>query len=634
MITDIGSDLLIKFPHGLGDCAYFAHQIPLYTRRGYNITVVCDPDKRILFEPCGVNITHEHHDDIDVVPWHEPYSAGLSTDSGIAMCNKAAHNLSRDPLPYIGESQDLWDELCSVKLDIGKFLSAESREDVRHFLEPLPRPIVLLHTVGNSRQDTKSLSRDLTLDLYRHLLDRVDGSLVLLDWDDRVPRLRSHRVRHLLDDWKRIDVPTLMALIEASDLIIGIDSGPLHAARYTNTPAIGLFRHEMHHPVHIALPREKQVNIVPRNMATHWSNDVRRAYNIVECDGSSLDARFIADQAAKILSAPRRLILKNSLCPGDLLMLSAAVRDLHLSHPGKFETDLWTSCPAIWENNPYVTKLDGDDPAIEQIKCEYPLINHSNQRPYHMIHGFRMFLEERLGVSIEPHAFKGDIHLSKLEKSWMSQVEEIAGLGTRFWIIVSGGKRDFTAKWWDPLRAQQVVDHFAGRIQFVQCGEGGHHHPKLSGVIDLVGKTNLRQMIRLMWHADGVICPVTMFMHLAAAVETKPGRPINRPCVVIAGGREPPHWEAYPHHQFLHTNGALPCCDNGGCWKSRVEPLYDDDEKDKSLCLRPVTLASGQKLPQCLDMISASDVIRAVELYLSFDKPATNRPVSGDFAIS
>ena len=305
---------------------------------------------------------------------------------------------------------------------------------------------------------------------------------------------------------------------------------------------------------------------------------------------------------------------------GDIITLTAAVRDLHLTHPGRFLTAVRTSCSPLWDHNPYLTDLDEADAEVEDIRCDYPLIHRSNHAPFHMIHGFRMFLEDKLGVPIEPHAFHGDIHLSEREKSWMSQVEETEGAGARFWIIVSGGKRDFTAKWWDPDRAQQVVDHFRGRIRFVQCGEGGHHHPRLKRVIDLVGKTDLRQIVRLMWHADGVICPVTMFMHLAAAVETKPGRPRNRPCVVIAGGREPSQWEAYPHHQYLHVNGALPCCDQGGCWKSRVEPLGDGDPKDESLCLMPVTLSSGRKLPKCLDMIRAAHVIQAVEKYLEFDQ--------------
>jgi ADP-heptose:LPS heptosyltransferase len=222
------------------------------------------------------------------------------------------------------------------------------------------------------------------------------------------------------------------------------------------------------------------------------------------------------------------------------------------------------------------------------------------------------FLNEALGLDIRPTAFKGDIHISALEKTWFSQVEEITGEPTPFWIVAAGGKRDFTIKWWDARRYQQVVDHFRGRVQFVQVGERGHWHPTLRDVIDLRGKTDLRQLVRLVYHAQGVLCPVTLLMHLAAAIEVKEGRPKNRACVVVAGGREPPHWEAYPHHQFIHTVGALSCCDNGGCWKSRVVPLGDGDEKDhpRNLCVDVV-----DSLPRCMDMITAEEVIRRIELY-------------------
>ncbi|MDB5293542.1 MAG: hypothetical protein JWL69_4783 [Phycisphaerales bacterium] len=319
----------------------------------------------------------------------------------------------------------------------------------------------------------------------------------------------------------------------------------------------------------------------------------------------------------------QKLILHNSQSPGDVLMLTAAVRDLHLTYPGEFLTDVRTPCPAIWENNPHLTPLEDQDPDVRHLKCEYPLIHQSNQLPYHFIHGFRLFLNSALGLNIRPHAFRGDVHPREQEKNWLSQVDEITGeANSRFWIIVSGGKTDFTAKWWDPDRCQQVVDHFRGTIQFVQVGESsaGHVHPPLEGVISLVGKTDLRQLLQLVYHAEGVVCPVTMLMHAAAAVPVRPGRPRNRPCVVIAGGREPAQWEAYPHHQYLHTNGCLPCCEDGGCWKSRVEPLGDGDGKDQDLCLNPVTLRSGRKLPQCLEMISAGRVIGAVEGYLEYGK--------------
>ena len=214
--------------------------------------------------------------------------------------------------------------------------------------------------------------------------------------------------------------------------------------------------------------------------------------------------------------------------------------------------------------------------------------------------------------SIKPAAFRGDIHLSPLEKSWYSQIHEIVRKDLPFWIVAAGGKYDISIKWWSPRRYQQVIDHFRGRIQFVQVGQWGHHHPRLDGVIDLRGKTSLRELIRLVHHSQGVLCSVTALMHLAAAVEIRHPGLRNRPCVVIAGGREPAHWEAYPHHQFMHTGGALSCCLQGGCWKDRVVPLNDGDERDHAdrLCSN----VAGH-LPRCLDMIRPDDVIRRIETY-------------------
>jgi len=209
----------------------------------------------------------------------------------------------------------------------------------------------------------------------------------------------------------------------------------------------------------------------------------------------------------------------------------------------------------------------------------------------------------------------------------MSQVEE-SGFKGRFWIIMAGGKYDYTAKWWSPDSYQKVVDHFAGRIQFVQCGEQEHWHLPLKNVINLIGKTDIRQFIRLMYHADGVVCPVTFAMHLAAAVETKPGRPRNRACVVVAGGREPPHWEAYPFHQFISTNGALTCCDHGGCWKSRCQEVGDGDSKDNDLCAHPVSVSDSLHIPKCMNMISPADVIRRIDLYFEGGSLSGNSPVN------
>lgn len=306
----------------------------------------------------------------------------------------------------------------------------------------------------------------------------------------------------------------------------------------------------------------------------------------------------------------KKLILRNFQSPGDIVMLTAAVRDLHVCYPGRFLTDVRTPFPDLWEHNPHITPLRDDEPGVEVLDCHYPLIDRINDVPYHFLHGFVEHLNEALGLQVQPTQFRGDLHLSDEERRWFDTVVARAGDVPHFWLFASGGKFDYTIKWWSAARYQQVIDHFAGRIEFVQVGERSHFQPALERAIDLRGETSLRQLLRLMYHAQGAISAVSLLMHLAAAVETKPDAPRNRPCVVIAGGREPPHFTAYPHHQYLHTLGTLRCCDQGGCWKSRVKALGDGDPKDQELCVDVVG-----ELPRCMHMISARDVIAAVERY-------------------
>jgi ADP-heptose:LPS heptosyltransferase len=293
-------------------------------------------------------------------------------------------------------------------------------------------------------------------------------------------------------------------------------------------------------------------------------------------------------------------------------MLTAAVRALHEANPGRFLTDVRSSCPALWENNPFITPLEEGTVGVESLDMHYPLVHNSNYRPYHFIHGYAQFLEDRLGVRVPLAHFKGDIYLSPPEKAGPAP----GGVTGRYWLLVAGGKYDFTAKWWDPARFARVVEHFRGRVAFVQVGEAGHWHPPVPGAVNLVGRTTPRELVRLVYRADGVLCPVTFAMHLTAAIEAPPGAPPLRPCVVVAGGREPAHWEAYPGHQFISNNGALPCCAEGGCWRSRCQPAGDGDEKDRrGLCELPVQVSPALRIARCMDLITAEEVIRRVEAY-------------------
>jgi ADP-heptose:LPS heptosyltransferase len=155
----------------------------------------------------------------------------------------------------------------------------------------------------------------------------------------------------------------------------------------------------------------------------------------------------------------KKIILKNFQSPGDIVMLTAAIRDLHRCYPHQFLTDIRTSSPQLWQHNPNITSFSANEDDVKIIDCHYPLIHHSNTRPYHFIHGFIDYLNDQLGTAIKPTAFKGDIHLTDTEKADVSFLEQ-HGIKDGYWLMVSGGKTDFTIKWWSPKRYQQVVDYF------------------------------------------------------------------------------------------------------------------------------------------------------------------------------
>jgi hypothetical protein len=312
---------------------------------------------------------------------------------------------------------------------------------------------------------------------------------------------------------------------------------------------------------------------------------------------------------------PRRYILTHGRAPGDVAVMTALVRDIAKTHPGDIEVDVKTSAPDLWKYNPYITPLRKLEKAskIPVISLDYGIgIREHTKKTTHFINYFHNDFKKKTGISIPLTEPKPDFHFSKDEADRL-----ISG---RYWVMLSGGKSDFTAKVWYHKHFQTVVDMLNERgIATVQVGsaDGGHWHPKLERTLDLVGKTNLRDMMRIVRDGDGVICGVTFAMHLAAGLE--------RPCVCIAGGREAWWWEAYVNenkgfgdvsgrlknpHRFLHTIGLLDCCEHHGCWKNKVVKINGDT----LVCKRPIQLP-GQAIPECLQMITPNHVVGAVMSY-------------------
>lgn len=301
---------------------------------------------------------------------------------------------------------------------------------------------------------------------------------------------------------------------------------------------------------------------------------------------------------------PRKLIFHLHLSPGDVLCLTAAVYSLHKQHPGRFVTGVDTSCPHLWENNPNVARKEELEGA-ETVAVRNMLINHCNQRAVHVMQDYCDFLAHALQVPVPLMTNRPLVYVSDEEKGWMDQVQQETGRKQKFWLVNAGVKSDYTNKGWGQENFQRVVDILRGRVLFVQVGSVEHRHKPLRNVINFLGKTDQRQLVRLMYHADGALTGVSFLHHLAAALQ--------KPSVTLLGGREPATWNTYPRATLLHTGGALPgCCKELSielgwpCWKSRVVRLGDGQEQDNSLCVNPVH--GEEPIPKCLAVFRPEEV--------------------------
>lgn len=253
----------------------------------------------------------------------------------------------------------------------------------------------------------------------------------------------------------------------------------------------------------------------------------------------------------------RKLILKQAQSPGDILTFTRVIADLKENYPD-WHIDVRTPCPEIFENNPRLTSLKEEEAEVFDIT--YDEIHECGWRQQHWTTAFIHDAEKKLKVPIKQHGILPELWISDEEKGWINQVKTEFDWSGKFWLLNAGYKQDNELKkypYW-----QEVVDilnqYWEGKVKIVQIGHEDHYHPKLKGTWSLVGKTDLRQLIRLAYWAEGTIGALSLQSVISAA--------LKQPGVVVMGGKEDVRWHLYPHMHYLNTNGCLDCCKWGGCW--------------------------------------------------------------------
>lgn len=169
-------------------------------------------------------------------------------------------------------------------------------------------PVAILHYQGNTSAEKKNLSHDVALEVCRSL---QSGGLtpVILDWDKRSP-LPDGKDIHCPDSGHAIwggfgsgDAGTIAALIQRSQIMVGVDSGPLHVAGATTTPTIGVWTG--HTPIRYFDFAENVTHLVPADwrdaMRDNQTRLFEERYRFRERSTKSM-ARDIASLAAELLA--------------------------------------------------------------------------------------------------------------------------------------------------------------------------------------------------------------------------------------------------------------------------------------------------------------------------------------------
>src|SRR4051812_44230094 len=115
---------------------------------------------------------------------------------------------------------------------------------IKSELSALPKPIMGL-SVQSSLNHSENFDFKECLALCHSILDRTNGTIVILDPKSSAPGIHSFRVRYL-EDWKKLRGFSLESILKQSDLFIGAHGPAMESARRLSIRGIGLWKQK--HP--------------------------------------------------------------------------------------------------------------------------------------------------------------------------------------------------------------------------------------------------------------------------------------------------------------------------------------------------------------------------------------------------
>lgn len=203
---------------------------------------------------------------------------------------------------------------------------------------------------------------------------------------------------------------------------------------------------------------------------------------------------------------------------GDNICMTAVIHNIY--QQTKQPVSFW--CPQqyrfIFQKNPYVFL----QPQLQNgILIKYPGSQALSDKG-NLCQAYSTDALQKLGLKEQLHYQKPQFYFH-LQKPDLPQK----------YVVISAGYQIATAvKNWGRFNWQAFVDKYKDRVTFVQVGAQSRNdsQPYLQGVISLVGKTDIKQLIQVIAFSSGVVCHASCAGHIAAA--------FNIPAIYIIGNRE------------------------------------------------------------------------------------------------
>ncbi len=208
---------------------------------------------------------------------------------------------------------------------------------------------------------------------------------------------------------------------------------------------------------------------------------------------------------------------------GDVLMTTPAVRALRKRYP-EAHIRYVTLNPDLLLNNPDIDEISPvNHPADKKVYFEYPLAKGYPDMPLerHIAHEFA----ECCGIELE--SVRGIIRFTDDELSYArSIIRKFNGLPTAT-IHIRAGWSPY--KEWSFDNWQRLVDHFFGRLVFIQIG--AKNEPPLKNAVSMVGIMNIRLAAACVSETDIFVGIDSFPNHVAGA--------LAKPAVVLFGSTSP-----------------------------------------------------------------------------------------------